>query len=75
MNACIVSCIFTCHIKLPNFNSEPGISPSHVLLVLVKEPLFEAAFLHVALENEHALHEALLNDEIVDLLILLRDAR
>ena len=75
MNACIVGRILTSHIKLTNFNSEPGIPPTHVLLVLVKEPLFEAAFLHVALENEHALHKALLNDEIIDLMILLRDAR
>ena len=75
MNACIVSCILTSHIKLPNFNSEPGIPPTHVLLVLVKEPLLEAAFLDVALQDKHALHEALLNDEIVDLMILLRDAR
>ena len=75
VDACIVSCIFASHIKLPNFNGEPGISPSHVLLVLVEEPLLEAAFFDVALQDEHALHKSLLNDEIVDLLILLRDAR
>ena len=36
--------------------------------------MFEAAFLHVALKDKHALHESLLNDEIVDFLVLLRDA-
>ena len=75
MDACIVSCIFTSHIELPNFDGEPGIPPAHVLLVLVKKPLFEASFLDVALQDEHALHEALLNNEIVDFLVLLWDAR
>ena len=75
VDACIVGRIFTSHIKLPNFNGEPGIPPSTVLLVLVKEPLFKSAFLHVALQDEHALHESLLNDEIVDFLVLLGDAR
>ena len=71
----IICCIFASHIKLPNFNGEPGISPSHVLLVLVEKPLLEASFLDVALQDEHALHESLLNDEIIDLLILFRDTR
>ena len=75
VDACIIGRILTSHIKLPNFNGEPGIPPSTVLLVLVKEPLFKSAFLHVALQGKHARHESLLNDEIVDLLVLLGDAR
>ena len=74
MDACIIGSILASHIKLPNFYGEPGIPPTHVLLVLVKKPLFEAAFLDVALQDENALHESLLNDEIVDFLVLLRDA-
>ena len=73
MDACIAGSILTSHVKLSNFNGEPGVLPALVLRVLVEEPLLKAAFLHVALQNEHARHETLLYDEIVDLLVLLRN--
>ena len=74
VDACIIGRILTSHIKLPDFNGESCIPPTQVLLVLVKEPLLEATFLDVTLQDKHALHEALLNDEIVDLLVFLGDA-
>ena len=49
--------------------------PVTVLWVLLEEPALQATFLDVALDNEHIMHQLVLDDDLVDHLVFTRDRR